>query len=240
MTGQPTKMLITAYSDPKFKSKVPGAKNPFTVWVNPASYSYTRTVKYNDRQAQGAAGGSPEFNRVGDADLSFELVFDATGVIPLPTGQSYANGVTDIINDFIDLLATVNGDIHTPNYLIVGWAGLQFPGVLASMKIDFSLFRPDGTPLRAKMAVAFKYYSSEEMLAKAIKKNSPDMTHIVTVVAGDTLPALCYRIYGNSGYYARVAHFNRLLSFRDVAPGTELLFPPLSGSAPQQAPGSAT
>jgi hypothetical protein len=226
--GQPSKMVITAYSDPKFKSKVASGKNPFTVWVNPGSYSYSRVVKYNDRQAQGSPGGSPEFNRVGDADLNFELIFDATGVIPVPNGQSYANGVTDVVNDFIDLLASVNGDIHTPNFLIVAWAGLQFPGVLVSLKIDFSLFRPDGTPLRAKMAVAFKYYSSEDMLAKAAGLNSPDLTHIVTVIAGDTLPALCHRIYGDSRYYARVARFNQLSGFRDLMPGTQLLFPPLA------------
>ena len=227
--GQPAKMVITAYSDPKFKTKVGGGNNPFTVWVNPGSYAYSRTVKYSDRQAQGATGGSPEYNRGGDADLSFELIFDATGVIPEPTGQSYDNGVGDVIKNFIELLATVNGNTHTPNYLIVGWAGLQFQGVLTSLKIDYSLFRPDGTPLRAKMAVAFKYYSSEDMLAKAAGLNSPDLTHIVTVVAGDTLPALCHRIYGDSRYYARVARFNRLSGFRNLPPGTELLFPPLAG-----------
>ena len=229
--GKPTKMVITAYTDTKFKNKVAGGKNPFTVWVNPASYKLGRTVKYNDRQGQGSPGGSPEFNRVGDSDLSFDLIFDATGVIPVPTGQSYKNGVTDIINDFIDLLATMNGDIHTPNFLIVNWAGLVFPGLLTSMQVDFSLFRPDGTPLRAKMTVAFKAYASEEMLAKEAKKNSPDMTHVVTVIAGDTLPALCYRIYGSSGYYTKVARFNQLLNYRDLAPGTELLFPPLARSA---------
>jgi len=229
--GSPTKMEITAYSDPKFKTRVAGQNNPFTVWVNPASYSYSRNVKYNDRQAQGAAGGSPEFNRVGDSDLSFDLMFDATGVLPVPTGQSYDNGVTDIVNTFITLLSTINGEIHTPNYLVVGWAGLQFQGVLTSLKIDYSLFRPDGTPLRAKLSVAFKYYASEAMLAKQTGFSSPDLTHVVTVVAGDTLPALCYRIYGDSGYYAKVAQFNRLVNFRHVPPGTELLFPPLSGSA---------
>lgn len=231
-SSQPAKMIITAYSDPGFKTKVSDPSNPFTVWINPSSYSYSREVKYNDRQAQGASGASPEFNRVGDQDLNFELLFDATGVLPVPTGKSYDNGVVDIINAFITLVATVNGTIHSPNYLVVSWAtGLQFQGVLTSLKIDYTLFRPDGTPLRAKMSVAFKAYTSEAALAKATGRSSPDLTHIVTVVSGDTLPALCHRIYGNSGYYAQVAAHNRLLSFRDIAPGTELLFPPLQGSS---------
>jgi hypothetical protein len=232
MSGSgPAKMTITAYSDPGFTSKVTGVQNPFTVWINPSSYAYNRRIAYNDRQAQGSPGTSPEFNRIADEDVSFDLVFDATGVIPTPTGQSYANGVADVISQFMTLVATVNGAIHSPNYLIVGWAQLQFQCVLTTLKIDYTLFMPNGTPLRAKASVGFKSYQSEAALANKTNKSSPDLTHIVTVMAGDTLPDLCYKIYGDSGYYAQVARRNGLLSFRDVAPGTELLFPPLTGSA---------
>lgn len=230
-SSAPTKMTITAYSDPGFTTKVVGPPNPFTVWINPSSYSYSRQISYNDRQAQGSPEPSPEFNRVADEDLSFELVFDATGAIPTPTGQSYTNGVADILDQFITLVATVNGTIHSPNYLIVGWATLLFQCVLSSLKIDYTLFKPDGTPLRAKVSVGFKSYASESAIAKGAAKGSPDLSHIITITAGDTLPALCHRVYGNSGYYAEVARINGLLSFRDLAPGATLLFPPLRGSA---------
>jgi hypothetical protein len=233
----PTKMTITAFSDPGFTSKVGGANNPFTVWINPASYTRKAQIKYNDRQAQGSNGGSPEFNRVAAEDVSFELIFDATGVIPPGKGQSYTNGVADGIAQFIALTATLNGTIHAPNFLILAWAQLQFQCVLTSMSTSYTLFKPDGTPLRAKMSVQFQNYNSETQLAKKAKKNSPDLTHLVTVLAGDTLPALCHRIYGDSGYYAKVAAFNGLSSFRSVAPGTQLLFPPLSGSS---SPGSTS
>ena len=224
----PSKMVITAYSDPGFTSKV---GDPFSVWVNPASYTHRTQIRYNDRQAQGSGGPSPEFNRVAQEEVSFELLFDATGVIPVPQGQSYANGVADGISQFTSLTATLNGTIHSPNYLILAWAQLQFQCVLTSMNVNYTLFMPDGTPLRAKAAVVFQSFTSETQLAKEDNKESPDMTHLVTVGAGDTLPLLCYKIYGDSDYYRGVAEFNHLLSFRDVAPGTQLLFPPLTGSA---------
>ncbi|MEJ2457620.1 MAG: hypothetical protein P8Y58_05515 [Novosphingobium sp.] len=224
----PSKMVITAYSDPGFTSKV---GSPFSVWVNPTSYSHRTQIGYNDRQAQGSSGPSPEFNRIAKEEVSFELIFDATGAIPVPQGQSYNNGIADGISQFTALAATMNGNIHSPNYLVLAWAQLQFQCVLSSMDIKYTLFRPDGTPLRARMAVTFQSFTSETQLAKEANKKSPDMTHIVTVTAGDTLPLLCYRIYGDSGYYRSVARFNRLLSFRDVAPGMQLLFPPLAGAA---------
>jgi hypothetical protein len=161
-----------------------------------------------------------------------ELIFDATGVVPPSTGQaSYANGIADGINQFIALTSTLNGTTHSPNYLILGWAQLQFTCVLTNMRISYTLFRQDGTPLRAKVAASFQSFLSETQRAKAANKSSPDMTHLVTVTAGDTLPLLCFRIYGDSGYYMKVAAFNGLLNFRDLAPGTQLLFPPLTGSS---------
>jgi len=224
----PAKMTITAYSDPGFSTAV---GSPFSVWVNPSSYSRKTTISYNDRQAQGSPGPSPEFNRIPGEQISMELVFDATGVIPAPSGQSYTNGVADGIKQFVTMAATVNGDIHSPNYLILSWAQLQFPCVLTSLGVTYSLFRPDGTPLRAKIQVSFQSYHSETQLAKATNTKSPDMTHVVTFTAGDSLPLLCYRIYGDSRYYQQVAAKNGLLSFRDIAPGKQLVFPPLTGSA---------
>jgi hypothetical protein len=230
--ANPTKMTITAYTDTGFTKKLAGTLNPFTVWINPASYSRKTAIRYNDRQAQGSPGPSPEFNRIADEDVSFELIFDATGVIPPPGNKkSYSNGVADGIKQFTTLTATVNGAIHSPNYLILAWAQLQFQCVLVSMSTNYTLFMPDGTPLRAKVAVTFKSYASEAALAKKAYKRSPDVTHLVTVEAGDTLPLLCHRIYGDSRYYAKVAAFNGLSNFRGVPPGTQLLFPPLSGSS---------
>jgi len=232
VTAAATKMTITAYSDPGFTSKVSGPNNPFTVWINPSSYTRQTNISYNDRQAQGSAGPSPEFNRVAAEDISFELVFDATGVVPPPAGQTgYTNGVSDGITQLTNLCATLNGDIHSPNYLILAWAQLQFQCVLTSMSVNYTLFMPDGTPLRARVQVGFQSYSSESQLAKEANKTSPDLTHLVTVSMGDTLPLLCHRIYGDSSYYYRVAEFNQLDNFRALQPGMQLLFPPLSGSA---------
>lgn len=228
-----TKMTITAYSDAAFTTKVGGPGNPFAVWINPASYSRRTNINYNDRQAQGSSGPSPEFNRVAREEVSFELIFDATGVIPPPAGQTaYTNGVADGIAQFTTLAATLNGTIHSPNYLMLAWAQLQFQCVLTSMSVNYTLFMPDGTPLRAKVAVSFQSYTSETQLANETKKSSPDLTHLVTVVAGDTLPLLCHTIYGDSRFYYRVARFNGLDNFRTLKPGQQLLFPPLSGSSP--------
>jgi phage tail protein X len=230
MFGSLERLVVTAYSDAQYNS--PTGK-PFTVWINPASYTHDFIICYSDRQAQGSNGPSPEYNRVGQETISFDLIFDATGVVPPPTlGTSLpSDGVAGLVNRFVALVATVNGVIHRPNYLKLSWAQLQFQCVLSKLNITYTLFKPNGTPIRAKVATSFLSFASEKQLAAEANKSSPDMTHLVTVVAGDTLPALCHRIYGSSTFYLKVAAVNGLVDFRRLQPGMQLVFPPLAGPA---------
>ncbi len=226
------KMLVTAYSDANFQTQVGEA---YSVWINPTSYSYKFGIRYNNRQAQGSNGSSPDFNKVGPDSVSFELLFDATGVIPSPIAGKSAvptDGVYSQIEAFKALVLSFNGKIHSPNFVILSWAQLQFRCRLQSMDLNYTLFRPDGTPIRARMSLSFLGFNSEQTLAKQASKASPDMTHIVTVVAGDSLPTLCHSIYGSSLYYLRIARFNGLNGFKTLVPGTKLRFPPLPRLAP--------
>jgi hypothetical protein len=229
-SGSLERLVITAFSDAQYNRQT---GSPFTVWINPASYTHDFTICYSDRQAQGSNGPSPEYNRVGQETISFDLLFDATGVIPppIPGTPLPSDGVAGLIEAFVALVATVNGTIHRPNYLKLSWAQLQFQCVLSKLNINYTLFKPNGTPIRAKVAVTFLSFASEKQLAAEANMTSPDLTHIVTVVAGDTLPALCHRIYGSSTYYLKVAAHNRLIGFRNLKPGMRLLFPPLAGPA---------
>jgi LysM repeat protein len=62
---------------------------------------------------------------------------------------------------------------------------------------------------------------------KVKENSSPDLTHQITVKAGDTLPMLCQKVYGDRQMFHEVARVNNLLSFRHIEPGTELIFPPI-------------
>jgi len=95
------------------------------------------------------------------------------------------------------------------------------------MSVDYTLFKPSGEPLRAKVTVAFKEFMSQEEESLRADRKSADLTHVVEVRAGDTLPLLCERIYKDSGYYTQVARLNNINNFRDIKPGTRLFFPPL-------------
>ena len=90
------------------------------------------------------------------------------------------------------------------------------------------MFKPSGEPLRARVQLGFIGFMSKEEEALRANRSSPDMSHLIEVKAGDTLPTLCYRVYKDSSYYLEVARVNNMTDFRDIKPGSKLLFPPLS------------
>lgn len=117
------------------------------------------------------------------------------------------------------------GNKHEPNIVHIIWGTLYFVCRLTSFKVDYVLFKPDGTPLRAKVTLAFSGYMTNKEEALQAKRSSPDLTHIIEFKAGDTLPLLCQRVYQDGSYYQLVARVNNLSNFRAITPGTKLLFP---------------
>ncbi len=225
------KLQIQAYSDGEY-TKPDG--EPLRLSINPEKYTRTYKICYNERTAQGSSGGSPDFNRIPSERIKLELVFDGTGVVsgPLPGILPYTeDGIADQVEKFRCLVFSFDGQIHSPRYLRLTWGKLSFSCRLAELSLTYTLFKPDGTPLRARGDATFVGFASEKLLAKEAKLCSADVTHVLTVKAGDTLPLLCHQVYGDGGRYPGVAAANGLTDFRDLRPGSQLVFPPLRDAA---------
>jgi nucleoid-associated protein YgaU len=218
------KLTITGFADPGFNSPAKTRPNPIKVMINPNQYSQAMGVCYTKQQGAGGTGKKVVFNRDKGEALELALVFDGTGSVPDAPSKS----VDDQLADLKRLIYEINGAIHSPNYVQLAWGSLLFKGRLKTMGIDYTLFAPDGTALRAKVKAVFLGYHDNTDGRAAQKLSSPDMTHVVTVLAGDTLPLLCHRIYGDSRYYLAVADHNGLDDFRTLEPGRALLFPPIA------------
>jgi hypothetical protein len=221
------KMTVIAYADKNFVGN--GGKR-VEVLMNPGKYKHAYKICYSDLKVPGSSGASSKFNRVPADIVDFELVFDATGVVTGKMPGIVFETVEDVyaqIRKFKDVVFKFNEAIHQPNYVQLAWGSLIFNCQLDSMDINYTLFQPDGAPLRAKAAVSFRGFESEKMLEWKAKKKSPDLTRVIRVKEGDTLPLLCYRIYGDPGYFIQVAEKNNLTQFRELKPDTDIVFPPI-------------
>ncbi len=219
--GNLSKLQIISYKDDRFQEK----DQSISVPVNPDKYSRSIKVEYNQEQEQGTQGNNPPFNRTPPEELQFEFLFDGTGVVP---------GSKDIqagVEEFKKTVYKIEGDIHRPNFLKLIWGDLSFNCVLKELKIDFTLFKPDGTPLRAMVNATFMQVVDEKRRSAEQGKNSPDLTHVRYVKEGDTLPYMSYKIYGDASYYIQVAKYNGLKNFRNIRPNMKIVFPPIDKTA---------
>ncbi len=223
-TSQPNKKLSISPCKIDRSGNVTVEENKkFEAMLNPASYEEKESIAYNEEKALGSCESDRNFSVTNPRELSFNIIIDGTGVVT-PSGKPDVKSQIDELNDIV---YKYQGDKHEPNHVRLLWGSLIFFGRLDSMTINYTLFAPGGTPLRADVSMTFSSFLTAKEEALLTNKKSPDMTHIVTIKAGDTVPHLCYRIYGDGAYYKQVARINKLTNFRDLKPGTELRFPPL-------------
>lgn len=218
------KLKIVGYEDKAFSTKT---GNSFTMMVNPANYDEKKKIRYSKDDAIDG-GNMPSYLGYQDETLTLDFVIDATGVLTKAGDENFGKSIPEMIEKIEKTVYVYVGNAHEPPYLQVEWGTLNFQGRLKDMSVKLVMFAPDGMPIRAKVNMTLVKYVEEATQKRLKNKSSPDLSHLVTVKAGDTLPGLCLQIYKSAMYCTDVARVNGLSGFRQLEPGMQLLFPPLS------------
>lgn len=217
-SGTLERMLIRAYTAPDCSGDPIGE---FEAYVNPTELTMAFEVEYDEAQGAGTTTSRMNFKKMKPGDTSVAFFLDGTG----------ANGRPLDVQQKVEEFQTVcgyNGDIHRPNYLKIGWGTLTVKRcVLKSASVAYKLFKPDGVPLRAVITAVFVDSTDDQTRVAMSQDQSPDLTHVRLVKAGDRLPQLCQEIYGDPKFYVSVAAANGLDDFRNLTPGSRIVFPPL-------------
>ncbi|HEY0612392.1 MAG TPA: hypothetical protein VGD35_22110 [Chitinophaga sp.] len=225
-----TKIVIRPFLNQKQDQS---AGEDFTIPVNPESYSQAYKVELKEKPAGGNQGSAPEYKFTSPEELKLEFTLDNTGTIE---GNVYDG--TPVPKQVEKLLGTVykmQGEAHRPSILKIQWGSFfTFDCVLSSLDINYVLFKPNGEPLRAKVSASFKQYTEPQIRSRQENKKSPDLTRVIKVSDGDTLPNLSYKSYGTPKYYPQVAYANKLMSIRTLRTGDDLVFPPARTDAQNQ------
>jgi hypothetical protein len=226
--GKHGKMLILAFSDSKKAESggVAEADDSFEALINPETYTLEYKLKFsNSGQGHGTSGKQLKYEYTEPAEMSFDFLFDNTGIID----DEPRDSVADDLKRFKEVLVDYKGDSHEPRHFKLVWGENSiFKGRVTQVAITHKLFSSDGTPIRAIAKVTFKSSIEEEKRAAKEDRKSPDLTQVRKVKRGDTLPQLCFQIYGDPSYYLQVADANELINFRQLTPGMDLVFPPIA------------
>ncbi len=196
--------------------------NVFKTQINPNNYKLSGKIIYNKDTKLGQSGQEVKFASVEGGSITIDIVLDGTGVV-----DAFGDDVKTRLMKLNEIVYNYDSKDHQPNYVRLVWGDLIFYGRLENMEVEYTLFKPNGSPLRAKVKLTFTSFVTCKEGALRANKSSPDMTHLVEVRAGDTLPQLCFKIYKDCSYYIKVAKVNNISNLKNLIPGTRIYFPPI-------------
>ncbi|NJM14826.1 MAG: LysM peptidoglycan-binding domain-containing protein [Bacteroidales bacterium] len=169
-------------------------------------------------------------------ELKLDWVIDGTNTIyGYKFSSDSARTVSEQIQHLKSVVYDMSGEIHQPRFLKIMGLGIHqrgngdvtFDGILTDLQITYTLFAPDGEPLRAKISATFLDYRENKRRVLEEAKESPDLTHVRTVKDGEKLPLIVYQAYKDPTYHMEIAKVNNLTNFRKIAVGQELVLPPI-------------
>lgn len=240
--GQVTKMKLKAFSDNTFaenkKVTISSGESEFVFLVNPETINRKFSLEYGQDNPQTATNGT--YWHTKPEEFKVDILFDGTGVIKDPSffnvavvnPLSSASGAQDVsaqIAKLQEFCIKTQGNTHRPNFVKLFWGTEDgfFKGIAVSFDTDYKLFSREGKPIRAVVHLTLASALDPEQIQRAVDPQSPDISHFRQYKAGDKFTLICNNIYGKSEHYIDVAKANKMLSFRKIAHGSEIRFPPI-------------
>jgi nucleoid-associated protein YgaU len=197
---------------------------PLVFRFNPKELSISKSATWNRPTNKGAKHSTkPEFGGVQPQSVQMELFFD--------DWEGKGNLVHDI-EKLIEWLKPTNPSIHQtqkpqPRTLQFHWGAgplASFKGYLKSVSAKYTMFKPDGTPVRATAQITL-----EEVPDEPAAQNPTSgavvgrRTHVVA--AGDSLHSVAFREYDDPSLWRGLAVLNSIDDPLRVAPGRRLMLP---------------
>ncbi|NVD97968.1 peptidoglycan-binding protein [Massilia sp. BJB1822] len=207
---------------------------------NPAELSFDKGVQLAEITIPGLDSPLQQFVRGQAEKLSLELFFDSTD-------DGMASGARSVTEDTdkIYALTRIEPSSHAPPQVSFIWGKAvpgrylpaasgnhrreSFRGVVESVKQRFTLFSPEGVPLRATVTLSIReFVPLHEQLARA-NKQSPDKTHAHVLRERETLAHVAASYYLRAQRWRPIASENAIDDARRLAPGRLLRVPALVG-----------
>ena len=187
------------------------------VLFNPKEYVIEKKTPWTEMSVFGMDSPPVHFTMGERKRLAMELFFDTSEDktdVRAHTGK-------------IETLMVVNAQKHRPPILRFSWGNLSFDCVLEDLVQRFTLFKDDGTPLRAILKTVFKEYATAATQLSNTPRESADHTKRMVIREGETISSIAAREYRDPGKWRVIAKANNIEDPENIKPGTIVELPPL-------------
>jgi nucleoid-associated protein YgaU len=195
----------------------------FNVQFNPTEFTRQKSAQIAEIAVYGIDSPILQFVRGQNEKMTLDLFFDTTEDGMGPGAVS----VTTKTDPFYQLVK-MQPATHAPPRIQFVWGDLTFQAIVESVQERFTLFNPDGIPLRATLSLSLREYKDLETQLKELKLQSVDHTKQHVVKRGETLSKIAGEEYGDATLWRAIADKNpQVDSPRKLTPGMILNIPPL-------------
>jgi hypothetical protein len=183
---------------------------------NPTEYQLQKSNNFSEIAIPGLESPPIQFVRGNSEKLTVELLADTSDTLK-DVREAYVNKVRDLMK--------IQKESHAPPIVIFVWSTNEFRGVVDSLNVSYTLFTPEGIPLRAKLSLTLKEYRPVEIQLKARPQLSPDVEKTWVVRRGDKYSSIAAAVYRDPAQWRAIAQANQVKEPRVLNPVTVLTLP---------------
>lgn len=188
-------------------------------WFNPKEYALGRTNKWEVKPVPGAPLPNTQFGGSDPHKLNIDLLFDDS--------ESPDGDISTITSKLLEMMevdpqfGSADNNNARPPMVEFGWGKvLTFKAVCDSLNITYTLFKPDGTPIRALAKLGLTQVSKSALTATGggAKRMNPPKQNPTTIAIGglrshmvrdgDSLQSIAYAAYGDATQWRVIADAN--------------------------------
>ncbi len=156
------------------------------------------------------------------AKIDLDLFFDTTD-----TGKD-VRSVTDKLFRLVTIRKDTLKTSPTTPYCRFVWGKIvTFMAYVTDVKVKYTLFKPDGTPIRAEASISLEQVVDENKLSGQNPTSFSEARKLWVVTEGETLDWIAYQEYGDPVHWRHIAQTNNLMNPKDLRPGQVLKLTPL-------------
>lgn len=200
---------------------------PFATLVfsyNPSEVKTSRSATW--KKPDGAMTATPEYISSGPQKAQLSIFFDEWS----NSGGDVSKPVNQILSWTKPSRASVDQhDRPRPPVVAFQWgqsgALAAHKWCIESVSAEYTMFRPDGTPIRATCDLSLSEYSDDRPIAQNPTSGGRESRRSRILADGDSLASVAYGEFGDAALWRALARLNGIDDPMAIAPGTRILVP---------------
>lgn len=204
--------LPTGFEQARLEIEGTGASTTIECWFNPTQYSIAKTNSWSKETMAGQSLPTTQFTGGSPRQLTTDLLFDDSpdGDVSVVTTQLLT--MMEVDKDFGK---SAKNDGRPPKLQLCWGSYRSFWAVCTSLTVQFTMFKANGTPIRATATISLmqaeeELGSSRKTVARPQNPTTRSDTRLRAHVIrdGDTLQSIAFQHYGDPTDWRRIAEYN--------------------------------